>query len=222
MVRLKLVPSLGEKSYFEIGEAIVINFVSIDDVSLFVLYIKNSKSYLRIFKIPSGSFEDKLLSEQHQADFFAVSPDSKYIAVSCFSRSDSKCLNVVKLYEVDSFRELTSQKLEVLKAEGNIKKLMFTNVKLQTTPTKLTTILVAVTDGNYSLYLFKISSKKDSSSSSKKTILKQIEKIDGIHESKISITPQNTSTNSQDKTTTSSPALTTINSSKSPSNANQE
>jgi hypothetical protein len=52
-----------KRKYFDMDEgAAVINFVTPDDLSLFVLYTKNGKYYLRVFETVSGKHIDKLVS----------------------------------------------------------------------------------------------------------------------------------------------------------------
>lgn len=109
------------------------------------------------------------------ADNFAVSPDEKYIAVTgCEKKKKQVFKNIIYVFEVKKMKKLSSTILKIQNSEGGtggspgtIKKmnLLYTRQGLP--------LLVAITDGTYSFYVYEI---KDSE-------LRFVCKKDQVHKS---------------------------------------
>lgn len=115
-----------------------------------------------------------------------MNPELNVVAVSCFRQMEKTCMNVIKIYELTTLREVCVKKIETPKPDGsrrfdrgNIKKLLFARATLPDQPSKPSDLLVAVTDGDFSLHLFRITSRREGNV--RLLSLKLLEQVPGVH-----------------------------------------
>lgn len=182
---LQLDSPTAEREFVTLQDGEFIGLVCIDSETLFVLYNVMNDSYLNRYYIPQKQrnttqiSSNRPLSEQFRGDYITCSFDMRFVGVSFYLRKEKKMQNVIKIYNYDSIEELAATRLTIDHPEGKIKKFIFAKQNPKNLAGMVTDILVAVTEGNYGLYVFMLKTEN------RKMTLSKIEFIEELHKSKL-------------------------------------
>jgi hypothetical protein len=184
MFWLQLDPPTFERETVSLQDGEFIGLVCLDSKAMFVLYTIKNDTYLNRYFIPkkllyktqiSGT---RPLSEKFRGDYIASSHDLRYIGVSFYLQKESSCDNVIKIYDYENIEELAATRLSIPHPEGKIKKIIFAKLLSKHADPTVFDILVAITEGNFGLYVYQLKAVD------KRLTLSKLEGVEGLHSSK--------------------------------------
>lgn len=62
VVRVDLAFPNQKRRHYSVEDGLALNFTCHDDLSLYVLFMRNHKYFIRVFDVATGSFEEKMVS----------------------------------------------------------------------------------------------------------------------------------------------------------------